>query len=104
MTPAPSPATRRLDIRPVISVLSVLQYLDYQPWYALAEFVDNSVQSSLDNLSQLKKSDRAGYRLKVAIEYDSAGPGRIAIRDNAAGIHDADYDRALQTAERPPNI
>jgi hypothetical protein len=81
----------------------VLQYLDYQPWYALAEFVDNSLQSAVDYSSQLKKTD-GQYCLKVSIEYDSTGSGRIVVRDNAAGIHDRDYDRAFKTAELPPDV
>lgn len=95
---------RQLDIRPGVSVLSVLRYLDYQPWYALAEFVDNSLQSAIDYSSQLKKNDGSTYQLHVDIEYDPAGRGRIAVRDNAAGIHDRDYDRAFKTAERPPDV
>ena len=97
-------AVRQIDIQPGISVLSVLRYLDYQPWYALAEFVDNSLQSALDYLSELRKRDGPGYRLKVDIEYDPSDVGRIAVRDNAAGIHDKDYDRAFKTAERPPDV
>jgi hypothetical protein len=102
--PAGQHGLRRLDIQPGVSVLSVLRYLDYQPWYALAEFVDNSLQSALDNLAELRKRDGAEYRLKVEIEHDPADDGRISIRDNAAGIHDRDYDRAFKTAEKPPNV
>ncbi len=95
---------RRLDIQPGVSVLSVLRYLNYEPWFALAEFVDNALQSALDNLPELRKYDGQGYRLKVEIEYNGADAGRIAIRDNAAGIHNRDYDRAFKTAEKPPNV
>lgn len=96
--------TRRLDIQPGVSVLSVLRYLKYEPWYALAEFVDNSIQSAQENLPELRKHDGSAYRLKVDIEYSAADEGRIVIRDSAAGIHDRDYDRAFKTAERPPNV
>jgi hypothetical protein len=35
----------KVNIRPGVSVLSVLRHLNYSPWFALAEFVDNAVQS-----------------------------------------------------------
>jgi hypothetical protein len=38
-----------VDIRPGVSVLAVLRYLNYKPWFALAEFVDNAIQSYLSN-------------------------------------------------------
>jgi hypothetical protein len=37
-----------VNIRPGVNVLSVLPHLNYKAWYALAEFVDNAIQSSLD--------------------------------------------------------
>jgi hypothetical protein len=95
---------RLLNIQPGVSVLSVLRYLNYEPWYALAEFVDNSLQSALDCQVALRKYDGAEYRLNVEIEYEGVDAGRLIVRDNAAGIHDADYDRAFKTAERPPNV
>ena len=36
-----------VNIRPGVSVLSVLRHLNYRPWFAIAEFVDNSIQSFL---------------------------------------------------------
>ena len=39
---------QRVNIRPGVKVLSVLQHLNYRPWFALAEFVDNSIQSFID--------------------------------------------------------
>ena len=37
-----------ISIRPGVSILSGLRHLNYRPWYAVAEFVDNSLQSYLD--------------------------------------------------------
>ena len=34
-----------VSIRPGVRVLSVLRHLNYKPWFALAEFVDNALQS-----------------------------------------------------------
>src|SRR6266849_5401259 len=98
------PPQRRLNIRPGVSVLSVLRHLNYEPWYALAEFVDNSVQDAMVKRHELKKAEGSDYQLKVSVEYDPSDNGRIVVRDNAGGILDKDYDRAFRTAERPPDI
>lgn len=42
-----------INIRPGVAILSVLQHLNYKPWFAMAEFVDNSLQSYLDYKDQL---------------------------------------------------
>ena len=49
----PMSASGKVNIRPGVSVLSVLRHLKYSPWFALAEFVDNSVQSYFENKSKL---------------------------------------------------
>lgn len=91
----------RVNIRPEVSILSVLRHLNYKPWFAIAEFVDNSLQSYGQNRERLMDLHGAGYRLKVGIELDAAPPGRIVVRDNAAGIARKDYGRAFKTAEPP---
>src|SRR3990167_8056030 len=92
-----------INIRPGVSILSVLKHLNYKPWYALAEFVDNSVQSYLENQEELKKADGDDYKLRVSIEIDTSDEGRITIRDNAAGIYQEDYARAFRPAAIPPD-
>jgi len=69
----------------------------------MAEFVDNSLQSFLDNRAELEGTAGSAFRLSVAIEIDPADRGRVTIRDNAAGIHAADYSRAFRPAEVPPD-
>ena len=73
--------------------------LNYRPWYALAEFVDNSLQSALSNLDALQEA-HDDYRLLVEID---ANDDRIEVRDNAAGIHQRDYPRAFLPASPPPD-
>lgn len=92
----------RVDIRPGVSILSVLRHLNYRPWFALAEFVDNSLQSYLDHRGAIEELDGAGTRLRVSIEVDALDEGRIIIRDNAAGIGWAEYARAFRPAALPP--
>lgn len=89
-----------VSIRPGVSILSVLRHLNYRPWYAMAEFVDNSLQSFLSFSEELRAVGTTA--LTVEIERDDDG-GRLIIRDNAAGIHASDYARAFRPAEIPPD-
>ncbi|MBN67299.1 MAG: ATP-binding protein [Rickettsiales bacterium] len=93
----------RVNIRPGVSVLSVLRHLNYKPWFALAEFVDNSVQSYLSKRDQLEGIHGNDFKLKVRIDIESGHPSRISIKDNAAGISRSDFPRAFRPAEVPPD-
>lgn len=89
-----------VGIRPNSSILSVLSHLNYKAWYAVAEFVDNSIQSFFSNRDALKELHGDGFKLKIFIFLD-AGNRLIEVRDNAAGIRAADYPRAFRPAEIP---
>ncbi len=93
----------RINIRPEVSILSVLRHLNYKPWFAFAEFVDNSVQSFLANRQALQAIHGDSTQLRVDIILESDAPGRIIVRDNAAGISARDYGRAFKPAEVPPD-
>lgn len=92
-----------VNIRPGVSVLSLLRHLNYRPWFALAEFVDNSLQSYLANEVRLKALHGDAFKLTVHIDIDSGPPAVLKIRDNAAGISAVDYPRAFRPAEVPPD-
>jgi len=96
-------STGKVNIRPGVSVLSVLSRLNYRTWYAVAEFVDNAIQSSKINRDLLISGDGQKYKLKVDVVFETSGSGKIVIRDNAAGINDRDYARAFRAAELPPD-
>lgn len=91
-----------VNIRPGVNVLSVLPHLNYKAWFALAEFVDNSIQSSVDKRGLLIATDGEHYKLRVDINFDSVN-SVITIKDNAAGIASDDYKRAFRPAEIPPD-
>jgi len=93
----------RVNIRPGVSVLSVLSHLNYRPWFALGEFVDNAIQSFLEHRKAIAKLSDAANRLRVGIEIESAEGGRITVRDDAAGIAATDFPRAFRPAELPPD-
>lgn len=90
-----------VNIRPGVKILSVLSHLNYRPWFAVAEFVDNSIQSYLDNIKELEELEGREFRLRIEIELDGADGGRLVVRDNAAGIHRDQYARAFRPAALP---
>ena len=92
----------RVNIRPGVNILSILRHVNYKPWFALAEFVDNSIESYKKNKERLE-DEEPKYKLRVQIEIDPNEGGLITIRDNAAGIHEEDYKRAFRAAEVPPD-
>ncbi len=93
----------KVNIRPSVSVLSVLKHLNYKPWFALAEFVDNAIQSYLDKERELRASAGKTFKLRVKIEINPDDGGQIVVRDNAGGIALPDFPRAFRPAEIPPD-
>ncbi|MEI7812120.1 MAG: ATP-binding protein [Ignavibacteria bacterium] len=90
----------KVSIRPQVSILSVLKFLEYETWFALAEFVDNAIDSYLKNKGRLKSIEGEKFQLSVSIEINEP-ENKITIRDNAAGIDKEDYHRAFCAAEIP---
>ena len=93
-----------VNIQPDVGVLSVLPHLNYRPWYALAEFVDNSLESFLRNRAEVDSTDGKNAKLRVEVTIDSSDDGSISVRDNAAGIYESEYQRAFRLAEPPPHL
>ncbi|MFZ6643888.1 ATP-binding protein [Undibacterium sp. TC4M20W] len=90
-----------IEIRPEVTMLSVLKHLNYEPWFAIAEFVDNALQSFAVNETRLKALHGADFGLVVNVDIDTNGPGEIIVSDNAAGIFKADFPRAFRPAQPP---
>ena len=84
-------------------MLAVLRHLNYRPWYALGEFVDNAVESFVKHKDELKQAHGGRLKLRVGIDIDTVSPARITIRDNAAGIFESEYRRAFRPAAIPPD-
>ncbi len=96
-------AITKVNIRPEVNILSVLRHLNYRPWFALAEFVDNAIQSYTANRKQLRGADGVDSPLRVTVSIDPEGAGRIVITDDAAGIALRDFARAFRPAQIPPD-
>lgn len=90
-----------IEIRPEVTMLSVLRHLNYKPWFAMAEFVDNALQSMIANNERLQVLHGGEFQLNVDIKIDTSGAGLIVISDNAAGISGTDFPRAFRAAQVP---
>ena len=88
-----------------LNAIASYRRLDYEIWYALAEFVDNSTQSYLNHETVLKESyDRQGEGLEVRITYERQGAEPMfRIVDNAMGMNYSELQQALRIAFPPAN-
>ena len=98
-----TPDVESIDIRPEVSVLGVFRHLNYRPWFAAAEFVDNAIQSFQDHRQELARVQGHTRKLIVKVKIDTSGDGFIQVSDNAAGIYRDEWARALRPAEPPPD-
>lgn len=94
--------SEKVSIRPEVTILSILKYIEYEMWFALAEFVDNAIASYQRSATELRTVEGSIYKLIINIEFNES-ENKITIRDNAAGIAEADYSRAFRAAEIPPD-
>src|ERR1700680_1632007 len=81
------------------------QRLSYTPWHAIAEFVDNSTQSYMDNQAVLDQQlEKEGRLFEVSIAYEpNQENGMLRVSDNAMGMSYAELERALHIAMPPLN-
>lgn len=87
-----------LNIQPQAGVLGVFSRLNYKPWYAIAEFVDNSTQSFYNNEKILV--DNGIKTVTVRVEYDF-DQNILKITDDAFGMEIDDFTRAVKV-DSPP--
>ena len=93
--------TKKINIRPTTSVYATYKNIKYDPWTAIAEFVDNSTQSYFDHIKQLEET-KYWDGLDVHIVYEKNNSGdKLIIRDNAFGMNFHDFQRAIML-DSPP--
>ena len=94
--------SKKINIRPTTSVYATYKNIRYDPWTAIAEFVDNSTQSYYDNKERLENT-KYWKGLEVDIEYsnDESCGDKLIIRDNAFGMDFNDFQRAIILDSRP---
>lgn len=93
---------KSINIRPTTSVYATYKNIRYDPWTAIAEFVDNSTQSYYDNTKKLEAT-KYWDGLTVDIEYkrDKVNGDHLIISDNAYGMDFRDFQRAI-ILDSPP--
>lgn len=95
---------KTINIRPTTSVYATYKNIKYDPWTAIAEFVDNSTQSYYDNVVRLESTKYwDGLEVKVNYERNTANGDRLTITDNAFGMDFNDFKRAIML-DSPPKI
>lgn len=88
----------KIDISPEMSIYNTLKNHSYSLGGALSEYIDNSLQSFIDNEKELKTK-----KLKITITIDDKdiNDRKIIIEDNAGGISHKNLDRAMKPAYKP---
>ncbi len=71
--------SKKINIRPTSSVYATYKRLSYQPWTAIAEFVDNSTQSFYDHKDELM-SQKYAKGLNITIKYTEDKLERVHIK------------------------
>lgn len=91
---------KKVSIRFKPGAYTAYRSMNHKIWYALAEYVDNAIQSYLDNKEKLLAIEGEDYQFEVIIDIDP-NLDRIRIKDNAAGINEINYRRAFEPANVP---
>lgn len=89
--------------RPTIESLLIYRKLTYTPWFALGEFVDNSITSFVKHKRD-NPDDPRFEKLRISISWDP-GAQILTVEDNAAGIPFTEdgWGRALEVGSANPD-
>ena len=92
-----------IDFQIGASAIRNYKRLDYEFWYALAEYVDNSTQSYFNNREKLDSQfNKSEEKLEIVIIYDGK-QNTLKIRDNAMGMDVEELKLALEIGRPPQN-
>ena len=91
---------QQLNIQPQAGVIGVFSRLNYKPWYAIAEFVDNSTQSFYSHQKEL--AAHGINEVEISINYDDEND-ILTIVDDAFGMEFSDFARAVKVDSPPEN-
>jgi Histidine kinase-, DNA gyrase B-, and HSP90-like ATPase len=85
------------------SIVNSYKRLSYTPWYAFAEFVDNSTQAYFNNKEALNQTyEKESKYLEVIIDYQPEND-KIIISDNSFGMGEVTLQKALTVGLPPEN-
>ena len=89
----------KVNISPGVGIIKIFKALDYESWFAFAEYVDNSI-SSYQQDGDIIKSYNPTLKLRIDIDLNFID-NTITIKDNAGGIKTEKYEYAFRAAEIP---
>ena len=89
-----------VDITPSVTTYELYQIASYTHWFAIGEFIDNSITSAFLNWDELQKLYGGKYQLDISIDFNN-DEKTLTIVDNAAGIARNEIQRALRAGEPP---
>lgn len=92
-----------VNIQPDVSALRMFKSMSFTPWYALGEFVDNSLTSAMKFHNELVAVNGPDYKVRIQIDFSSE-TNDLVIKDNAAGISRVEMQRALRMGKAPQDI
>lgn len=92
--------TTKLNIQPQAGVIGVFSRLNYKPWYAIAEFVDNSTQSFYSHEKELSENGIKCITIHINYDFDE---NILVIKDDAFGMEFEDFSRAVKV-DSPPEL
>jgi len=92
-----------IDISPSVTTYELYTIATYTHWFAIGEFIDNSLTSAYNNWEQLDALYKGKYELIIDINFDY-DKKTLKISDNAAGILKTDIQRSLRAGEPPEDI
>ena len=94
-----------INIEIGLNAIASYRRMNYEIWYALAEFVDNSTQSYANHKGELDEAyERDSEGLEVRITYERGGvEPMLRVVDNAMGMDYDELQHALRIANPPAN-
>lgn len=92
-------STKEYDVTVESGIISIFQRQNFRLDRVFSEFVDNSLQSFLDHKNVLMNLED-GKKCRISIVWDS---DKIVISDNAYGMNDEEFGRALKLKATNPN-
>ena len=90
---------KKISIQFKSTAYRMLKKMPGKLWYIFGEFIDNSISSYLQNREVLEEINGRDFKLKIQISFDD--DDEIRITDNAAGIDEKNWMRALQPGDIP---
>ncbi len=89
-----------VNVAPEMQLYRILQKQSYGEETALSEFVDNSIQSFIDNKEHIKQMDGEDVNLNITITINT-NQKTITIEDDAAGISRDRLQQAIKMGRDP---